>query len=109
LAAHPASLFLEENGETLLPEASDYLDENLIAESTSRGSRLNLFRYGVAFRRQWQHNINLVSRVTDRVLIGDETYDIVTAFRERPNLKKSPFVMIYDFVGFDAMTRKWCY
>jgi Glycosyltransferase family 28 C-terminal domain len=108
LAAHPASLFLEENGETLLPEAMDYLDENLIAESTSRGSKLNLFRYGMAFRRQWQHNIDLIDRVTSRdnydLIIGDETYDLVTAFKKRPHLKRSPFVMIYDFVGFDAMT-----
>ena len=108
LASHPANLLLEENGETLLPEASDYLDENLIAESTSRGSKLNLFRYAMAFRRQWQHNVDLVGRVTARdrydLLIGDETYDLTTAFRKRPDLKKSPFVMIYDFVGFDAMT-----
>jgi UDP:flavonoid glycosyltransferase YjiC (YdhE family) len=108
LASHPADLLLEENREKLLPEASDYLDENQIAESTSRGSSLNLFRYAMAFRRQWQHNIDLVSRVIARdrydLLIGDETYDLTTAFRKRPDLKKSPFVMIYDFVGFDAMT-----
>lgn len=108
LAAHPASLLLEEKGERLLAEASGYLDENLIAESTSHGFKLNLFRYATAFRRQWQHNIDLVARVTAKdkydLLIGDETYDLVTAFRERPSLKKTPFVMIYDFVGFDAMT-----
>lgn len=110
LAAHPASLLLEENGEKLLPEAADYLDENLIAEAASRGFKLNLWQYAMAFRRQWQHNIDLINRVTTRdsydLLIGDETYDLATAFRERPNLKKSPFVMIYDFVGFDAMTYK---
>lgn len=109
LAAHPASNFLIENGETVLPEASEYLDENLIAESTARGFRLSLYRYALAFRRQWQHNINLVDRLTARIdfdlLIGDETYDLVTAFKKRPELKRSPFVMIYDFVGFDAMTR----
>jgi UDP-N-acetylglucosamine:LPS N-acetylglucosamine transferase len=109
LAAHPASFFLQENGETLLPEAADYLDENLIAESASRGFKLNLWRYAMDFRRQWQHNIDLVHRVTARdkydLIIGDETYDLATAFRERPHLKKSPFVMIYDFVGFEAMTR----
>jgi len=108
LASYPASLMLGENGERLLPEASDYLDENLIAESTSCGFKLNLFRYALAFRRQWQHNVDLVSRVTTRekydLLIGDETYDLVSAYRQRPDLKKSPFVMIYDFVGFDAMT-----
>lgn len=109
LAAHPASDFLLENGETVLPEASDYLDENLIAESTASGFRLSLYKYALAFRRQWHHNVNLVDRLTARsdfdLLIGDETYDMVNAFKKRPELKRSPFVMIYDFVGFDAMTR----
>jgi len=108
LAAQPASCLLEENGERLLDEASEYLDENEIAESAASGFRLNLFRYAVAFQRQWQHNIDLVNRVMTRdsydLLVGDETYDLVTAYRKRPALKKSPFVMIYDFVGFDAMT-----
>jgi UDP:flavonoid glycosyltransferase YjiC (YdhE family) len=109
LAAHPANLLLEECGEKLLPEASDYLDESKIAESASQGFRLNLFRYAVAFKRQWQHNIDLVDRVMSKdkydLLVGDETYELVVAFRERSILKKSPFVMIYDFMGFDAMTR----
>lgn len=108
LASHPASSVIAENGESLLLEASDYLDENLIAESSSHGSELNLFRYATAFWRQWRHNIDLVDRVTARykfdLLIGDETYDLVTAFKKRPALKRCPFVMIYDFVGFDAMT-----
>jgi UDP:flavonoid glycosyltransferase YjiC (YdhE family) len=108
IAAHPASLVLKECGEKLLPEASDYLDENRIAEEVSKGSRLNLFRYAVALQRQWQHNIDLVNRLTSKeeydLLIGDETYDLVTAFKKRPDLKKIPFVMIYDFVGFDSMT-----
>lgn len=109
LASHPASTLLEESGERLLPEASDYLDENKIAESASSGFKLNLFRYAMAFQRQWQHNIELVERITARerydLLIGDETYDLAVAFRKRPHLKNSPFVMIYDFVGFDAMSR----
>lgn len=109
LAAHPANLLLEECGERILREAAEYLDENKIAESASQGFGLNLFRYALALQRQWQQNIDLVSRVTAResydILIGDETYDLVAAFKKRPELKTTPFVMIYDFVGFDAMTR----
>jgi UDP:flavonoid glycosyltransferase YjiC (YdhE family) len=109
LAAHPATLLLEEKGEWLLPEASEYLDENLIAESMSQGFKLSLFRYAMAFRRRWQHNIDIFSSVTGRdtydLVIGDETYDLAAAMREHPRLKKSPFVIIYDFVGFDATTR----
>jgi hypothetical protein len=39
------------------------------------------------------------------LLVGDETYEIDMALDKRPELKKAPFVMIYDFVGLDAMTR----
>jgi predicted glycosyltransferase len=39
------------------------------------------------------------------LLIGDETYEIDAALGKRPELKKAPFVMIYDFVGLDAMSR----
>ena len=38
------------------------------------------------------------------LLIGDETYEINAAMGKRPELKKAPFVMIYDFVGLDAMS-----
>ncbi|MBM3318554.1 MAG: isochorismatase family protein, partial [Candidatus Eisenbacteria bacterium] len=37
--------------------------------------------------------------------IGDETYEIVLGYRRAPGRKRAPFVMIYDFVGFDAMSR----
>ncbi len=37
LAGHPANLLLEESGERLLPEASEYLDENLIANQPPGG------------------------------------------------------------------------
>jgi hypothetical protein len=39
------------------------------------------------------------------LLIGDETYEIDAALAAYPELKKTPFVMIYDFVGLDAMSR----
>jgi UDP:flavonoid glycosyltransferase YjiC (YdhE family) len=108
LASHPASAFLESNGENLLPEAAEYLDENSIAESTSRGFGLNLFRYALKFSDQCSQNVDLFTKITERqkydLVIGDETYDLASAFQGRPDLKRLPFVMINDFVGFDAMT-----
>jgi hypothetical protein len=39
------------------------------------------------------------------LLIGDETYEIALGYRRKPAAKQQPFVMIYDFVGFDAMSK----
>jgi hypothetical protein len=38
------------------------------------------------------------------ILIGDETYEVALGYRKEPARKRRPFAMIYDFVGFDAMS-----
>jgi UDP:flavonoid glycosyltransferase YjiC (YdhE family) len=108
LAAEPARKVVEEAGETLLPEASEYSNDNSIAESAARGARLNLISYIFRATREWRNNVGIFQKVTERgeydLVIGDETYDIAMALNMRPGLKRAPFVMIYDFVGLDAMT-----
>ena len=109
LAAHPANVVLKEAGENLLPEANLYADDNIPAENAAKGTQLNLLKYLSNARREWTHNVKIFKQVTSReqfdLIIGDETYEIGIALRENPLLKKAPFVMIYDFVGLDAMTK----
>lgn len=38
------------------------------------------------------------------LLVGDESYEVAIALAERPELKRGPFTLIYDFVGMDATT-----
>ena len=45
LAAPPASLALQNAGETLLPEANQYPNETLIMENASSTFQVNLFEY----------------------------------------------------------------
>ncbi|MFH1574649.1 MAG: glycosyltransferase [Acidobacteriota bacterium] len=125
LAVHPASAVLERAGEHVLPEAADLANENAFAEESSRESGLNLLKYILASRNAWRQNVEVFARVVASrafdLVIGDETYEINLALRHRPELKRWPFVMIFDFVGLDAMTRsplerlgvhiwnrKWC-
>ncbi len=125
LAVHPASLMLEEAGEKLVPEASEYANENDFAEQSARGSGLNLLNFLLRSRKAWDHNVGVFARVVGSrhfdLVIGDETYEISLALRKRRGLKKFPFVMIFDFVGLDSMSgnpleklgvyiynRKWC-
>ncbi|HEX5911501.1 MAG TPA: glycosyltransferase, partial [Rubrobacter sp.] len=56
----------------------------------------------------WKRAVAIFEEVSSQypydLLIGDETYEINAALGKRPELKKAPFVMIYDFVGLDAMS-----
>ena len=126
LATHPASLLLESVGEILLPEASQYVNENVFAEQSAHGSKLNLLSYLLKARGAWAKNVQVFASIAGSqrfdLVIGDETYEINLALRERPDLKRFKFVMIFDFVGLDSMTgnpfeklgvyiynRKWCH
>jgi UDP:flavonoid glycosyltransferase YjiC (YdhE family) len=108
LAVHPATLLLEHAGETVLPEASSYTNENVLAEQSAQGSKLSLLRYLLKSKGAWQHNMELFAKIVSSqqfdLVIGDETYEISLALRKHPELKRFPFVMIFDFVGLDAMT-----
>lgn len=109
LAAHPASLVIEQAGEFLLPEAHEYKNENETAEECSKGISLNLVDYLMAARNAWKSNVEIFAKVVTKndfdLVIGDETYEIILGLRKRKELKKFSFVIIYDFIGLDSMTR----
>jgi UDP:flavonoid glycosyltransferase YjiC (YdhE family) len=88
LAAPPADRFLREAGEPLLPECAEMVDESAIAEATARGSRLSLIRYGFSVAPKWLHTEDVLARVTSRVpfdlVLGDEAYGVVLAFKKIP-------------------------
>jgi hypothetical protein len=109
LAAPPAAQLIETEGERLLPEAARFGNLSLDAESLSKAFRLDLVEYSYHARSTWYANVAVFQEVVRRdsydLVIGDETYEISMALKRRPDLKKFPFVMIYDFVGLDAMSR----
>jgi len=109
LAAPPADQVIRKAGERLLSDAADLADESAVAEQSVRGRNMNLVRYVFSARKSWLRNIEVLTRVTGRerfdLVIGDETYEISLAYRRKPRLKTCPFVMIFDFVGVDSMSR----
>ncbi|PWE00760.1 glycosyltransferase [Marinilabilia rubra] len=109
LAADPATTLLKEAGEKLVPGVENYANENVSAEKVAQGSKLNLLSYLLKSRGEWKKNIDfffdLISTKSYDLVIGDETYEISLALRKHPEKKKFPFVMIFDFVGLDAMTK----
>jgi spore coat polysaccharide biosynthesis predicted glycosyltransferase SpsG len=109
LAANPAILVLQDEGERLLPEADNYANDNISAENAAKGSHLNLLKYLSNARGAWATNVKIFEQVSSGekfdVIIGDETYELVVAQIRKPTLNKVPFVMIYDFLGVDSMSR----
>lgn len=107
LAAHPASLLLKEAQEKLLPESEQYANDNIPAENAAKGIQLNLLKYLSRARKEWARNVDIFKQVTSReqfdAIIGDEAYEILVTLIKNPALRKAPFVIIYDFLGLDAV------
>jgi UDP:flavonoid glycosyltransferase YjiC (YdhE family) len=58
--------------------------------------------------KDWRKNVDAFDRITAEehfdLVVGDETYELNVGFMKQPELKRLPYVMIYDFIGLDAMT-----
>ena len=111
LAGDPARRMIEQAGETLLPESAGFAGETSFAEQTADRYSLNVVAFASgAARGAWKRAVAAFEEVTAKypydLLVGDEAYGIAMALDKRPQLKKTPFVMIYDFVGLDVMTRR---
>ncbi len=106
IAKHPASIKLQEKGETILNESDDYSNETIIAESLSHDFSLDLSKYILGSMGAWWNNVKVFNRIMKRtqydLVIGDETYDLALALSAFPKMKKTPFIMIYDFLGMDT-------
>ena len=110
LAADPALRIIEEAGENLLPECKLLTEESHLAEKVSNGFGLNVNTYLFKVLLEWRKSIGAINRIIREkkfdLIIADEAYELILAFLVYPGMKKkAPFVMIYDFFGFDATTK----
>ena len=110
LAAPPASDALRAAGENVLAEASQWRGASRIAERCMRHGRLDLVHYVYRSLPSWAMNARLFRRVVDQygvdIAIGDEAFEVDVPLVAHVLHLKVPFVMIFDFVGTDAMTGK---
>jgi len=108
LAAPPASSVIKNAGEILLPENDLYANDNIPAEQSAVNSGLNLLKYLFRARNDWKHNAEIFKKVISHknfdLIIGDETYEVLVALLEKRIVLEAPFVIIYDFLGLDAMS-----
>jgi hypothetical protein len=108
LAGPPASDALRDAGEIVLPEASGWRGASRIAEKCLRDGRLDLVWYVYRSLPAWAMNARLFRRVLQRrdidIAIGNEAYEVDIPLVAHVLRLRVPFVMIFDFVGTDAMT-----
>jgi UDP-N-acetylglucosamine:LPS N-acetylglucosamine transferase len=109
LACHPATVLLKEAGENLLPEADIYANANIHAENTAKGFAMSTLKYALNENKILLHNIKIYKKIFKRenfdLVISDEAYDLIIALVVKFVRLEAPFVMIYDFLGMDSVTK----
>lgn len=110
LASEPALTVLRDAGEHLHPVALEYRSDSAVADRVSRDGELNLLRYAFGASRAWLSHALAVRRLLAEekfdVVVGDETYDLLIAQLAHLLRMPVPFVMMYDFLGLDAVTHR---
>ncbi len=108
-AEDPASMVLEQAGEKLIPEAKLMAHGNAKLEDSTQGYNANLVKWTMGMRKGWSRNAKMLGKAIETehfdLVIGDETYEILVEMVGNPSYKTFPFVMIYDFIGIDSMSR----
>ncbi len=109
VAGHPASDVLSKAGENVLPEAEQWRGASEIAERCVRNGQLDLVRYVYRSLPAWAANALLFQRIVTAhqvdIAVGNEAYEVdipLIMGLLRPVVR---FVMIFDFVATDAMSR----
>jgi predicted glycosyltransferase len=109
LAAEPARSVIEQTGEKLVDEIDLYSNDSTQAEAIAKGARLNLLQYATRSLRAWLHNADVVKQILKHehydLIIGDETYEIAIAVLLKILKLHIPFMILYDFLGLDAMSK----
>jgi pimeloyl-ACP methyl ester carboxylesterase len=107
LAQHPLTELLERRGESVHPASAHLANESTHIESESAEHDLHAFQ---AIRRMDEILVNnfmvfsdLVERDPYDAWVGDEAWDLDYFLHENPELKRTPYVWLTDFVGWLPM------
>ncbi|HET6445404.1 MAG TPA: glycosyltransferase [candidate division Zixibacteria bacterium] len=109
LAAHPATVALEEAGERLFLEAGAYANDNISAEEVGEeGFHLNLLSYLMNAQSEWKANVKVFNKALKLdnfdIVIADEAYEIAVGIGADDIQLELPFIFIYDFIGNVSMS-----
>ena len=107
LAQHPVTTVLEARGEHIHPLSDELASESAHITAESSGHDLNAFQ---AIRRMDEILVNNFMVFQDAVeegeydiVVGDEAWDVDHYLHEHPELKRTAFAWMTDFVGWLPM------
>jgi pimeloyl-ACP methyl ester carboxylesterase/predicted glycosyltransferase len=107
LAQHPLTEMLERRGESVHPASAFLANESSHVESESGEHDLHAFQ---AIRRMDEILVNnfmvfsdLVEREPYDAWVGDEAWELDYFLHENPELKRTPYAWLTDFVGWLPM------
>jgi pimeloyl-ACP methyl ester carboxylesterase len=108
LSAHPVTELLERQGERVHPASAFLANESAHFESeTSGGHDLHCFQAFRSLDEILVHNFmvfhELMTAEPYDLVVGDESWDVDHFLHENPELKRSEFVWMTDFVGMLPM------
>jgi pimeloyl-ACP methyl ester carboxylesterase/predicted glycosyltransferase len=108
LAQHPVTTFLDGAGERVHPASEHLVSESAHIEGEAHEHDLHAFQ---AIRRMDEilfANFSVAQELVDSgdydLVIGDEAWDLDYFWHENPELKRSSYVWMTDFVGWLPMS-----
>ncbi len=108
--AHPqAARFLEQAGETLLPECDQVADYNRVGAQIINDFHLDLVKYAKLSAAPKRQNARLAEQVQNKyrfdLIVGDEIYGILLALADGEIHLDCPVIMIEDFISYRSLTK----
>jgi len=112
IATGPASQLLQDAGEYLVPEASRWIDYASVSACLLKDLKPysgNIVDYAIHIQQHKNQNVDIFKQFIKNhqydLVIGDEAHEIVYAIRTGTIEMEPTFVMMYDFVGMESVTR----
>jgi UDP-N-acetylglucosamine:LPS N-acetylglucosamine transferase len=109
IATDPATGYLEEKGEAIHELSHKFSSYSAFAEKSANKASLNLVNYVLSSLKGWYKNVitfrKIIKQEHYHVIVGNETYEILIALVLRLIKFDTSFIIIYDFLGMDSMTK----
>jgi len=109
IATNPADEYLKDKGESLHAKSDRFSSYSTFAEKAAANSQLNLIKYVLVSLIGWFQNVITFKRIIRDehfdIIVGNETYEILIGLIFKFVRFRTPFVIIYDFLGLESMTR----
>lgn len=108
LAGYPAISVLEDANQKILKESKEIDNGNSLVVPDPTNHKFRFSDFMMKVRDDWNNNLEVYKRVTKQnhydLFIGDETYELATAWVKDQSVYGMPFILIWDHTGMESMS-----